>query len=171
MQWLWGLFGAVENLLSDFLHRIKIRTNVEFSTNQFLLIFMVIALLIIVLFRWIPILIVDYENNHSLMEYANHHSSVFKPFKPLPSPRRDMTLSDWFGYMVSFFNFIGVMFISRGVILLRKNAKDLDEAVANPADFPGVTRDLIKESSKNCELGTLFVAVAFVFDMISRAIS
>ncbi|WEY40074.1 hypothetical protein [Paraburkholderia sp. SUR17] len=117
-------------------------------------IFIVIGILLVFVFRVVPIFLV------------NHHLVTQRMFI-----RRDLTLSDWFEYLVTFLNFIGVMFISRGVVLLRDDAKDLDAAVVNPNNFPGAVRDLIKKSSKDCELGVLFVAAAFVFDMVAKALS
>ena len=76
-------------------------------------------------------------------------------------------------YVVAFVNFIGVMLISRGVILMSKERAELAKAANDPSDpahFPSVVTELFVEASSACERGSLLVAAAFLLDVAAKSL-
>lgn len=71
---------------------------------------------------------------------------------------------------VSILNFVGVMYISRGVILLRNEARELRRIRKNPKAFSEMGTDLFLGASRCCEIGSLVVLAALAVDLIVKCV-
>ncbi|WP_250463195.1 hypothetical protein [Caballeronia sp. GAFFF2] len=82
------------------------------------------------------------------------------------------TVSTVLEYGVAILNFAGVMFISRGVILMNEQREKLKKTAdaGDSSRFTQVAADLFVDASTACERGSLLVAAAFLLDLIAKTI-
>jgi hypothetical protein len=114
--------------------------NYEFSVTKFIAASLLAAVILVCFFKWL----------------SGEHF-VFDPKACVDA-------------LVSILNFVGVMYIARGVILLRREADDLVAMKKNPKAFTRRGVELFLASSRCCETGSLMVLAAFLIDMIDRAV-
>ncbi|HDR9028352.1 TPA: hypothetical protein QDB14_002546 [Burkholderia vietnamiensis] len=68
-------------------------------------------------------------------------------------------------------NFVGVMYVARGVILLRAKSDDVSAASVDPERFSVLAADILKEASEYCERGSVLICLGFLIDIFAKAFS
>jgi hypothetical protein len=68
----------------------------------------------------------------------------------------------------SILNFMGVMLVAQGVILLKKDKIRIRACIRQKGRFPLLVARLFTDASACCEKGSLFVVLAFVLDMVAK---
>ncbi|WP_206954147.1 hypothetical protein [Trinickia acidisoli] len=118
---------------------IKRIAHFEFSTLTFTVAILVLAGITCIILR----IFYNREDLHGLQEYTEVASSIL--------------------------NFLGVMLVAQGVILLNKDKINLKfHAIKGGVRFSRLVARLFVDASACCEKGSMFVVIAFVLDMVAK---